>query len=292
MTFKPQKVLSLKDALKLKVPKTQGNYYLTEKVEGWMTTITYSKAWDMWRFPESSAGRRIPALEHMLDIFNKLPKPHTDCILIAEVDIEDTPFHITNGILNRSIGNYRCDNPHFNFHNIYYPDYPETSYQTRYRSLQELSEYFDNAYFRLLPILHVGEYHLPTWQHYFEQIANDGGEGIVAARENSLYLPGKRTADLIKLKLEITVDCLADRLEEGLGDKGYPSLTLVSKRKNGTEIRTVIGKHEDQDLFRANPASIIGKVVQLKAMEEYDDLQLRQPVFQTIREDKHISEID
>jgi hypothetical protein len=290
--FKPMKVLALKDALKLKVPKTHGNYYITEKVEGWMCTITYSKEWNMWCKPVSSAGRIIPALEHMISVFNKLPKPHTDCVLIAEVDIPDTPFHITNGILNRSTGNYLCENPRFSFHNIYYPDAPHTPYQTRYRNLQELAEHFDVEYFRLLPILHVGPYHKDTWQHYFEQVANDGGEGIVAARENSLYLPGKRTADLIKLKLEITVDCIADRLEEGIGDKGYPSLTLVSKRKNGTEIRTVIGKHEDQDLFRANPASVIGKVVQLKAMEQYPDLQLRQPRFQFIREDKRVDEID
>jgi len=161
-----------------------------------------------------------------------------------------------------------------------------------YRNLQELSEYFNQEYFRLLPILHVGQYHLPTWQHYFEQIANDGGEGIVAARENSLYLPGKRTADLIKLKLECTIDALGDRVEEGVGDKGYPSYTLVSKRKNGTEIRTVLSKHSDQDLYKANPLYFTNKVVQLKAMEEYEDGQLRQPVFQFIREDKHISEID
>ena len=292
MIFVPQKVLSLDKALALKVPKTQGNYYITRKVEGWMAYITYTKAIDTWGVPHSSAGRPIPSLEHTQYLFRKLPTPHRDCVLIAEVDLPDTPFHILNGILNRSVGNYRCDGARFNIHNIYYPDMPNTSYQTRYRSLQDLENCMDEEYMLLLPILHVGPFHRPTWQHYFEQIANAGGEGIVAARENSLYLPGKRTADLIKLKLECTVDCLADSLEESYGDKGNASLTLVSIRKSGVKIRTVISKHEDQDRFRNDPTSIIGKVVEIKAMEEYADGQLRQPVFKCIRNDKTPQDID
>ena len=290
--FKPQKVQALKDALKLKTPKLYGNYYITEKKEGWLISIAYDHYIGEWSYPISSAGNINLPLEHTISLFQALPKPHNSCVLIAEVIVEGLPFAILNGLLNRTTGDYKLHNPVFYFHNIYFPDVPHTSYQTRYRALQELSDSFNKEYFRLLPILHVGPYHLPTWQMYFEEIANEGGEGIVAAREDSLYLPGKRTSDLVKLKLECTVDCIADRLEEGFGEKGFPSLTLVSKRKNGTEIRTIIGKHSDQLLFRTNPTAIIGKVVQIKAMEEYPDGQLRQPVFQCIREDKHISEID
>lgn len=286
------KVLALKDALKLKTPKTHGNYYITEKKEGWFISIAYDHYIGEWSYPISSAGNINLPLEHTIGLFEALPRPHTSCVLIAEVIVEGLTFAILNGLLNRTTGNYRLDNPIFYFHNIYFPDAPHTSYQTRYHALQDLSEHFNKEYFRLLPILHVGPYHLPTWQHYFEQIANDGGEGIVCARENHIYLPGKKTADLIKLKLELTVDCLADRLEEGVGDKGYPSLTLVSKRKNGTEIRTVIGKHEDQDLFRATPEAVIGKVVEIKAMESFADGTLRQPVFKHIRLDKSIEDID
>jgi hypothetical protein len=290
--FAPQKVLNLTKALELKIPKLGGNYFLTHKIDGWFVYVEYSKENDTWYPPKSSAGRTIPAISHTVAIFNKLPKPHADCVLIAEVDISDTPFYVTNGILNRTVGNYICENPRFSFHNIYFPDAPHTSYQTRYRCLQDLEDFFNKDFFRLLPILYIGEYSQQVWEHYFEAVVNEGYEGIVAARENSLYLPGKRTADLIKLKLECTVDCLGDRVEEGIGDKGYTSYTLISKRKNGNEIRTVLSKHSDQDLYKANPLYFTGKVVQIKAMEEYADGQLRQPVFQFIREDKHISEID
>lgn len=291
-TFKPQKVQALKDALKLKTPKLHGNYFITEKIEGWFVYIGYNKKLDLWISPRSSTGRIIPALEHTVEYFSKLPKPHTDCILITEVALEDTPFHITNGILNRSVGNYKCENPLFYFHDIYYPQAPHTSYQTRYHSIQDLEDYFNQDYFRLLPILHVGEFDLDVWKHYFDKIANAGGEGIVGVRENSLYLPGKRTSDILKLKLECTIDCLADSLEEGFGKKLEPSLTLISKRKNGAKIRTVISKHEDQERFRSNPSCILGKVVEIKAMEEYEDGTLRQPVFKYIREDKTIEDID
>ena len=286
------KVLALKDALKLKVPKTHGNYYITEKKEGWLISIAYDHYIGEWSYPISSAGNINLPLEHTISLFEALPRPHTSCVLIAEVVVEGLTFALLNGLLNRTTGHYKLDNPVFYFHNIYFPDAPHTSYQTRYHALQDLSEYFNKEYFRLLPILHIGPYHLPTWQHYFEQIANDGGEGIVAARENSLYLPGKRTADLIKLKLECTVEALGDRVEEGIGDKGYPSYTLVSKRKNGTEIRTVLSKHSDQDLYKADPSYFTGKVVEIKGMEEYSDGQIRQPIFKHIRNDKHITEID
>jgi ATP dependent DNA ligase C terminal region. len=109
---------------------------------------------------------------------------------------------------------------------------------------------------------------------------------------DSFYSPGKRNADLLKLKLECTIDALAVRLEESIGEKGLPALTLVSQRANGIEIRTVIGKHEDQKKFRENPSSIIGKVVEIKGMEVYDDGQVRQPVFKHVREDKKVGDIN
>lgn len=289
--FKPQKVLSLKDALKLKIPKTQGIYYITEKIEGWFVYIGYSHIRGHWGVCKSSNGRAIPSLEHMTKVFNLLPKPHEDCILIAEVTT-DNPFHITNGILNRSVGNYKCENPIFYFHDIIFINSPFISSQTRYHVLQDLEESFNKDYFKLLPILHVGKYNRDVWQSIFETIANKGGEGIVAKREDSIYLPGKRTSDLLKLKLECTVDCLADRLVESYGEKGNASLTLISKRKNGTEVLTVISKHEDQDNFRNNPLSILGKVVEIKGMEEYEDGQIRQPIFKHVRLDKLPTEID
>ena len=290
-----QKVLHLKNALELKKPKLQGEFILTEKIEGWFVKIHFDSKLNIWYAPTSSANRVIPSMTWSVQLFNQLPKPKEDCFLIAEAYLEDTPFEILNGIFNRSTGNFSCKEVIFKLHDLIYKSNTLTAYQ-RQKELKELLRWNNisvlKEHLHQLPILLAAPYHEGLWKEQFENVISNGGEGIVAKRTCALYSHGKRNTDLLKLKLECTVEALADRLEEGIGEQGFPSLTLVSKRKNGTEIRTVIGKHEDQSKFRANPYIVIGKVVQLKAMQEYPDGQLRQPVFQFIREDKLPSEID
>jgi len=291
MTFKPQKIQHLKEALALKTPKLQGNYMLTEKFDGWFVAIPFYKYSDSWDVPISSSGRQIPALTWLRSKLNKLPKPRESCYLLAEAIIPDTPFEIINGLLNRSVGNCECKDVIFKLHNIVFPD-NQVYGLDRWKYLQEFDISSMDGIFEKIPLLYTGGYNQAIWDKYFYEVAESGGEGIVAQRETALYFPGKRNSDLLKLKLECTIDVLADRFEETIGDKGNPGLTLVSLTKNGTEIRTVISKHEDQLRFRTNPSCVLGKVVEVKGMERYSDGGLRQPVFKYIRHDKLTSEID
>lgn len=284
--FLPQKVLSLHKALELKNPKIQGTYLITTKIEGWYVYFEYTPEGG-WQAPKSSAGREIPAFEH----FRGLPlADHThSMVLIAEAYIPDNIFQVTNGIFNRSVGSYRCDDVVFVMHDLLLDGCFNFTALQRYNALINFNNNIPSSlkkHFQLNNILLASPFHEKLWYETFDKIANAGGEGIVCKRENSIFSFGKRNADLLKLKLECTVDCLAVRLEEGFGEKGNPSLTLVSQRSNGIEVRTVISKHEDQALFRATPEAVIGKVVEVKAMEAFQDGQLRQPVFVRVREDK------
>jgi len=191
------------------------------------------------------------------------------------------------------VGSYRCDEVIFVMHDLVTTSIVAQHLQPtaleRFNRLTNFTHSIPNSlkkHFQLSNILLASSFHEKLWYETFDKIANAGGEGIVCKRENSIFSFGKRNSDLLKLKLELTVDCLALRLEEGFGEKGNPSLTLVSCRTNGIEVRTVVSKHEDQALFRSNPESVIGKVVEVKAMEAFEDGQLRQPVFVRIREDK------
>jgi ATP-dependent DNA ligase len=292
MNFTPQKVLHLKDELAKKNPKLQGNFLITQKIEGWYVYFEYTLETG-WQAPKSSAGREIPAFEHFKGI--ALPKPSYPCVLIAEAYIPDNIFQVTNGIFNRSVGSYKCDDVVFMMHDIVLGLHKDCSAIRRFNVLLDVAHNIPSSlkkHFQLNNILLASPFHEELWYKTFDRIANAGGEGIVAKRENSLFSFGKRNSDLLKLKLECTVDCLALRLEEGFGAKNNPSLTLISCRPNGIEVRTVISKHEDQALFRANPKAVIGKVVEIKAMEEYSDLQLRQPVFVRVREDKESGDIN
>jgi len=239
----------------------------------------------------SSANRVIPALAWMVDKLNTLPSPHEDCYLIGEVIVPELPFEILNGMLNRSVGNFACRDAEIVLHDIVYPNSPNISAMIRWSYLQEF-DIKGVSFLSKMPLLYSGEYNNDIWNRYFDKVVNQDGEGIVAKRETSIYMPTKRNADLVKLKLECSIDTIATRLEEGIGDKGLPSLTLISTRANGIEIRTVIGKHIDQRAFRANPSTILGKVVQIKAMNELPDGQVRQPVYKGIRYDKLPEDID
>ena len=289
---KMQKVLHLKDALKLKNPKLDGDYIITEKIEGWYVTIEYRKSTGLWYAPVSSAGRMIPSLAWTANLFNlHFPKPHGDCTIIAEAYIEDTPFHILNGIFNKSVGNFKCKDVVFKVHDMIVSNMGYLTAYARLLMLQEFSDKVNKHWFDVLPILSVEKYNHHVWTNIFESIANAGGEGIVAKQTDALYQEGKRNSSLLKLKLECTVETVAIALEETVGEKGNAGLVLISQRPNGIIVRTVVGKHEDQDLFRNDRTSVIGKVIQLKAMEEFADGQLRQPVFQHVRHDKCASDI-
>jgi len=289
-----QKVLHLKEELKKKNPKLQGNYLITEKFEGWFVYVPYDAITKTWGSPISSAGRLIPSMEHTSAWFNKLPKPNISGMLIAEAYIPEIPFQIMNGYFNRSVGNYKCDEVIFKCHDFIRYGYNYNA-ADRYIELAKLLDYENNPNedkIHRVPLLAVTTYNKDLWNLHFNKVIDKGGEGIVAKRETSLYAYGKRNADLLKLKLECTVDCLAIAVEIGTGEKGNLSVTLVSQRKNGIKIRTVINSHKYQKILIETPEVIIGKVVTIKAMEEYPDKQLRQPVFMYPRPDKDINDYE
>jgi ATP-dependent DNA ligase len=287
INVKPQKVQHLADALELKVPKLDGIFMISEKLDGWFVTIEYCAKTKTWFPPRSSAGRTIPSLLWTVELFEHIV-PTESCFLIAEATIDDLPFHLLNGMLNRSVGDFACKDVVFNIHDVVYFTNKHTAIE-RYKLLDEIET---TSRLRKIPLILVSAFNKTLWTKVFEEQVNKGAEGIVAKRASSIYSFGKRNSDLLKLKLETTVDALAGELEEGIGEKGERSLTLVSYRANGVKIRTVISKHSDQELFRTDASSILGKVVEIKAMEELADGQLRQPVFKCIREDKRITDIN
>ena len=292
-SFHPQKVMHLKDELDKKHPNLyNGSYIITEKFEGWDTSIMYDG--DKFLPILSSRGRPIPALQWVTDILNKRNWDlHQPFILKAEAYIEETPFEILNGLLNRSKGNCECKDVVFKVHDIIYICLTPDMALTRLMQIDLMLDYINLPnILHPIPVLATTVYKNDLWTEIFQEVTERGGEGIVAKRSCSLYQQGKRNSDLLKMKLECTVDTLAIRLELGVGKKGYKSTTLVSKRANGTEIRTVLSNHEMLSQIVENPNYILGKVVQLKGMYEYEDGQLKEPVFQYIRGDKKPDEID
>jgi hypothetical protein len=287
--FKMQKCLHLEQALSLKIPKIYGDYILSEKYEGWYCTIYFDG--EQFHAPRSSNNRVIPSLMWVVDMLNNKKllqyKPFT---IIAEAYLEDTPFEILNGIFNRSKGDCACYKAIFKVHDIVPLDIATTAAARLLLTIQILKK-LGQPFLHYVTPLYIGIYQLDIWNKYRDEVINRGGEGIVGKRAASFYQQGKRNADLLKDKLNCTVDCLAVALEEGVGEKGNLSLTLISERANGMQVRTVISRHSDQQLFRSDSSYIVGKVVEIGGMSEYADGQIRQPVFKHIRHDKSLQDI-
>lgn len=295
MQFKPQKVQHLEDALALKTPKIFGEYAITEKFNGWDTSLLFNGS--EFQPILSSSGKPIVSLDWLHKELNAVC-PKYNCIgafaLKAEAIIPGMAFEEINGILNRSTNATQRKDVVLKVHNIVPLNIVKNPWvaSERLKLRTSLLDTLKHPNLHDVPVLGVHQYNEKIWLKYFHEVIERGGEGIVALRLASIYMQGKRNADVLKLKMEITRDVLATRLEETIGEQGFPGLTLISKRKNGAEILTVIGKHSLQQAWRANPNLIIGKVVQVSGMYEYPNGKIKEPVFQHIRHDKNATEID
>ena len=286
-----QKVLSLHKAESLKTPKIQGDYLISSKIDGWYCYIDYDVITNSWYIPCSSRLREIPAFRWSRRVFDSLPSPKESCRFIMEATIPGMDFHTMNGLFNRSKGECSCHDVVFHIHDYIplrtYFDRTEVRNTAleRYKTLQHLDVSNTNGTIRIHPILGVSPAK-EIWMYYFDEVVSKGGEGVVLKRAESLYTPGKRNSDLMKIKEEITLDLLCTRAYRTVGEKGHDNINLVFTRKNGAEITVRLGKDKDVALFEEADTNFVGRIGEVKAMEELENGALREPRFLRIRNDK------
>jgi len=293
--MKIQKVLHLHLEQKKKNPNLfNEEFLLTEKRDGWWAGIPF-KCGKGWQAPISATGRTVPAwkwLEETGTLKKILPELHSDSLLIAEAVIPDTPFHITNGIFNRSIGDCACKDMQFIMHDVLrFTDqgfvFAETAW-ARWERLQTIlqatrkSEYFQQAH-----LISKETFDESRWLKYFDEIYNQNGEGLVAKKCSGFYEPGKRNASLLKIKAEDTFDLVFEKLYWTVGEKGQDNLNISAKRENGVIVNVRIGKHSDIDLLCAAEAEgcLQNSIIEIKAMCELESGSLREPRFVAVRYD-------
>jgi len=87
----------------------------------------------------------------------------------------------------------------------------------------------------------------------FEAAKKLGLEGIIAKERNSPYLPGKRSANWIKIKTRQTMDCLIIGYTKGKGDRGalFGALHLGQNNGSGLEYRGKVGTGYDAAMMKS-----------------------------------------
>lgn len=280
--MKPQKALHLYIEKDKKKPKYIGHHYmLFQKYDGWYGYLEHGKM-------HSRAGRVIPSLEH-------LNFPVLSGRLIFEILIHDVPeFHILNGILNRK---KPCNNAYFKVHDLVTD--VKTIFGQRFENAdKEIYRLGDD--FTLAPPLGMS-YDPLTWQQAAEKVWSMNGEGIILKRLDAPYSAGKRNADLMKIKEEVTAELLVTGLAQGKSGGKYAGTlgTLVCRDKTGKE-HNVSGMTDAQrdewynapKATKATPHPILGQVIEIKAMKRLKDGSFREPRFKAIRFDKDRTELD
>lgn len=280
--YPPQKVLHLEKAKSIKNNMFTCDYVILPKIDGIYLYVDYIEG--VWYPPCTSSGRVLPSVEHLLPSFKKLKVPDNSR-LIFEGTIKGEPFHTLNGIFNRKYE--RAENVVFWFHDLIKLKEPNISFIWRHTDLEKLILNADSLDFE--PEV-IGRFDitnsLDVVRNYFDMVISDGGEGVILKKIDHGYDFGKRNSSMLKLKEEITEDCIVLDILEGQGKYKDTTGALVVARENGTVIQVSGMTDAQREDWWFNRNNILHKYVEIKAMKELPDKTLREPRFKCVRYDK------
>jgi DNA ligase-1 len=148
---------------------------------------------------------------------------------------------------------------------------------------------------RIAPIIGLGDYNEVQRQAeliWARRSTDKSDEGAIGKRTRAPFSGGKRNKDIIKVKSEVTLDMEVIGVERGQGKYEYTAGKLAVRQKNG-QTHSISGMTEaERDLWWENQHLIIGKVVEVQAMQVLENCSLREGRFKAVRHDKTVDEID
>jgi DNA ligase-1 len=284
-----QKALHYHEA-KAKKNFTLGTYAIMPKIDGWYFYIDFIDG--KWGKLTSRAGREIPSVAHLNGLIEKAILPNRDLRLIFEGTIPNMQFHELNGVFNRK--EEPAENAVLHIHDVIYLTEPELEFKYRYGIVESIFnglQFFLKDKIELVPVLAIGSTEEVFYYHFNKVIAK-GGEGIILKNYNAGYFFGKRNANMMKIKEEVTKDLAVVGMVEGEGKYKGTLGALIVQSRDGTKHQVSGMTDYERDLWWNNRESIIGKVVEVKAMKELEDGSLREPRYKACRFDKTLAEID
>ncbi len=296
MLFKAQKALHLYEDRDKKTPKSNGlQYAIFEKYDGWWGAKQVSVGGSDVTGIISRASRKIPSLEPLSRAINTRERETIrdsglpDGYLIFEILVEghEGDFPTTNGILNRKVPALGA---YIMVHDFIPTNNPQMSFVDRYELAGSYVSFMNVARIKLAPVISIGN-HLEI-QRMAEEIWQRGGEGAIGKNVYGGYDYGKRNANCIKVKEELTLDLEVVGM---YGGQGKYAGTLGGLKVRGQDgiIHSVSGMTDAQrDLWWNKPSLIVKQIVEVKAMKKLKDGSLREPRFKAVRHDKDVTEID
>lgn len=284
MPFDIQKVLHLDKALaKKSFNFSRSDWALMPKLDGWYVYIDCLEG--RWQQLSSSACREIPAFQDLTEKFSKIKPLAKSGRLIFEATIPDKSFSETNGIFNRKYE--QAENVILNLHDLVFFDDFSKPFASRNIDINNFAYEAASSGVTEIKKIDVIEItnDLVRVKELFSELTSSGEEGIIAKKLTAGYSFGKRNDDLLKLKLEQSVDARILNWFWTKGDKGNHAMNLTLGLKNGLKFNVVVNRHSAVDTILTNP-HIIGTIVEVSCMEFLETGMPRQAVFKDFRFNK------
>ena len=138
------------------------------------------------------------------------------------------------------------------------------------------------------PVQLIRSYSLSTEpEELCNRFVDKGGyDGVIYRDPFGTWERGRGTnGELIKIKRKLSFDLRVSAVYEGLG-KNAGRAGAIGVQFRGQELRCNAGTDAEREQWFADPSSIIGKIVEIEAMDFSSEGLLREPRYKGIRHDK------
>lgn len=278
MEFKPQLAL---DQAKVKIEKLQWPMWVSQKIDGvWCCAIKKDNQITTY----SRTGEVFTSMRHIEAELDKILKNREGIVYEAAVYSNTLPQSVVSGWV-RDTKNQHTE-LHAACHTLLDLDNFNVPFETSWRQLRERIESGSVDRRIVTFIMQQAVYSIEEAQQFADIVIQHHGEGAVLRNPRAFYQPGKRNADIIKLKKGVSFDLKVIDIYEGKGKYTGTLGGLVCQWKDGRTIEISGMTDAQRHAWWSNPEEIIGKVVQVDAMCESSKGLLREPRFKGIRLDK------
>lgn len=173
----------------------------------------------------------------------------------------------------------------------------ERFYKTRLMHLQAMLGGLETSHLKLIPQQPISSEQ--EFKDYAANIQRQAGEGACFRPSTALWESGNRGTNLVRIKELITYDLEVVRVGEvGVGAKGgLTGVIYVRWRQGAVPTAPAVEapvrgmSHDELRAWSADPALIVGKIVEVHAMKFTNLGMLREPRFKCIREDKVVADL-
>jgi DNA ligase-1 len=118
-------------------------------------------------------------------------------------------------------------------------------------------------------------------------LAKGGYDGLILRDQDAPWVMGSGTGgEIIKSKRVLSFDLTVLDVKEGKGKLLGHAGSLVLRWKDGRTIEAIGGSYADRKDWLANPSKIVGRIVEVEAMDYSTDGLLREPRVKSVRFDK------